>query len=102
MENFNVRQPVEPALIIATEALTIDYIVKSINIENSGNENGIVTVNNSDFIIAPGRAINFFAGENGYYQPNTFSVNPIADGLGSERGEGVPVPLTEFTIIINK
>ena len=93
MENFMNKKAVEPALIITTEVVAIDYPVLSINFENTGNDNGLLTVGTTTYVLAPGRKLNFAAGDNGFYKANKFSF---------DTKENTEAPATEFTIIINK
>lgn len=93
MENFKNLTPVEPALIITTEIVAINYPVRTISFENTGDENGLVTVNGTIQILSPGRKLNFAAGEGGFYKASKFSFNTK---------ETEEATATEFTIIINK
>lgn len=89
MENFNTLQAITPDWFTITEALTIDYPIRSISIENIGETSGLVLGKE----LAAGEPLNFEAGANGYYPANVWVLDTKLTP------EAVP---TTFKIIINK
>ena len=89
MENFKNQTPIEPVIIIVTDDLVIDYPIRSITVDNDGDNDGLL----NGKVIKAGKAYTFVAGDNGYYKANTFTISPIA---------AEEAPATTFTVLINK
>jgi hypothetical protein len=83
MEDFNTLKKITPDWLTITEAITLDYPIRSISIENIGDGSGLVLGKE----LQSGLTLTFDAGTNGYYPPRTWFFEPNG---------------TTFQILINK
>lgn len=83
MEYSNGQISVTPEIINIAGALTIDYVINSISIENEGEADGLI----NGQTIKAGKIFNFSARQGQVYRANVF----VLDATG-----------TSFQILINK